>query len=175
MDIVLYSRKDNVWKIADFGFSAQGTSKRIWSTEQNKGTSSYRAPEIIKEDAKYNNKVDIWAIGCIFYELVCEEKAFPNDWAVFHWYSLNEDKSLPTDALIEPSSRNLISSLITRTINRDAQTRPSARELCVPFFEFFGHTVHTSLATLEGIALDPGKYIKFPSSDVYAKIKMRFG
>ena len=32
------------------------------------GTMAYMAPEIINE-GKYNNKVDIWALGCIIQEL----------------------------------------------------------------------------------------------------------
>ena len=33
------------------------------------GTNNYMAPELIKGD-KHNNKVDIWALGCIIYELL---------------------------------------------------------------------------------------------------------
>jgi serine/threonine protein kinase len=29
---------------------------------------------------KYSNKVDIWALGCVFYEVVFLEKTFANDW-----------------------------------------------------------------------------------------------
>ena len=32
------------------------------------GTNYYMAPEVIKGE-NYNNKIDIWALGCIIYEL----------------------------------------------------------------------------------------------------------
>jgi serine/threonine protein kinase len=31
------------------------------------GTLYYRAPELLAGDKAYNNKVDVWALGCIFY------------------------------------------------------------------------------------------------------------
>jgi serine/threonine protein kinase len=33
------------------------------------------APELINK-IPYDNKVDIWALGCIAYELVCKEHPF---------------------------------------------------------------------------------------------------
>ena len=38
----------------------------------------YMAPEIIKGE-KYNNKVDIWALGCIIYELCTLNYCFDSD------------------------------------------------------------------------------------------------
>jgi serine/threonine protein kinase len=31
------------------------------------GTLYYRAPELLAGDKAYNSKVDVWALGCIFY------------------------------------------------------------------------------------------------------------
>lgn len=54
-------------KIADFGLS-----KVLWdsNTKTPCGTASYTAPEIIR-DEKYNKSVDMWAIGCVLYTLLC--------------------------------------------------------------------------------------------------------
>jgi len=32
----------------------------------------YRAPEILLGNKKYNDKVDVWSIGCIFAEMVIQ-------------------------------------------------------------------------------------------------------
>ena len=41
------------------------------------GTASYRAPELITgEKLTYTRQVDIWAIGCIFFELAFNRKSF---------------------------------------------------------------------------------------------------
>lgn len=34
------------------------------------GTLSYRAPELLLGETRYTKAVDLWAVGCIFYELI---------------------------------------------------------------------------------------------------------
>jgi serine/threonine-protein kinase RCK2 len=54
-------------KIADFGLS-----KVIWDsvTMTPCGTVGYTAPEIVK-DERYSKSVDMWALGCVLYTLLC--------------------------------------------------------------------------------------------------------
>ncbi|KOS17888.1 Serine/threonine-protein kinase srk1 [Escovopsis weberi] len=54
-------------KIADFGLS-----KIIWETQTMTpcGTVGYTAPEIVK-DERYSKSVDMWALGCVLYTLLC--------------------------------------------------------------------------------------------------------
>jgi serine/threonine protein kinase len=56
-----------VVKIADFGLS-----KVIWDTQTMTpcGTVGYTAPEIVK-DERYSKSVDMWALGCVLYTLLC--------------------------------------------------------------------------------------------------------
>lgn len=56
-----------VVKIADFGLS-----KVIWdnSTLTPCGTVGYTAPEIVR-DQKYSKAVDMWALGCVLYTMLC--------------------------------------------------------------------------------------------------------
>jgi serine/threonine protein kinase len=77
--IVLYSSNGNLWKIADFGLTVEGTSKRAITTVYSRGTEGYRAPELLLDNPKFSSKVDIWALGCILYELASGKKAFASD------------------------------------------------------------------------------------------------
>lgn len=54
-------------KIADFGLS-----KIVWNEETMTpcGTVGYTAPEIVK-DERYSKSVDMWALGCVLYTLLC--------------------------------------------------------------------------------------------------------
>ncbi|KKZ61150.1 hypothetical protein EMCG_04251 [[Emmonsia] crescens] len=54
-------------KVADFGLS-----KVIWDNETMTpcGTVGYTAPEIVK-DERYSKSVDMWALGCVLYTLLC--------------------------------------------------------------------------------------------------------
>src|SRR5438105_8415469 len=82
--LVLYSFRNQLWKIADFGTTSEATSKQFCTTPYSRGTSSYRAPEILdQQNPKYNNKADIWALGCIIYEVFTGARAFSSDLAVF--------------------------------------------------------------------------------------------
>ena len=63
----IFINKDNKIKIGDFGISKQLNINQKYAFSAI-GTNYYMAPEIIKGE-KYNNKIDIWALGCIIYEL----------------------------------------------------------------------------------------------------------
>ena len=54
-------------KIADFGLS-----KIVWDEQTMTpcGTVGYTAPEIVK-DERYSKSVDLWALGCVLYTLLC--------------------------------------------------------------------------------------------------------
>lgn len=54
-------------KIADFGLS-----KVVWDqhTMTPCGTVGYTAPEIVR-DERYSKSVDMWALGCVLYTLLC--------------------------------------------------------------------------------------------------------
>jgi len=56
-----------VIKLTDFGFSTHynNNAKETLSL----GSPLYMAPELCKEEA-YDNKVDVWAVGCILFVLL---------------------------------------------------------------------------------------------------------
>lgn len=80
--IVLYSERAGRWQLADFGTATKATSKRLHTTRYARGTTSYRAPEILRENAQVNNKADIFALGCILYEITTGHKLFPDHWNI---------------------------------------------------------------------------------------------
>jgi len=58
------------------------------------GTPCCRAPELLNENPTYTNKVDIWALGCILYELFFETKTFASDWNV-NEYRISKSPQTP--------------------------------------------------------------------------------
>ena len=60
-------------KLGDFGLSKVMTGSVFATTHV--GTPYYMAPELI-EDQTYNEKIDIWAIGCILYEMCAKSPPF---------------------------------------------------------------------------------------------------
>ncbi|XP_046382060.2 serine/threonine-protein kinase 36-like isoform X2 [Haliotis rufescens] len=68
--------KDDTIKICDFGFARMMEEKYYARTIQ--GTLIYMAPELFGHEAyvHYTEKVDIWALGCIIYELFVGKRLF---------------------------------------------------------------------------------------------------
>src|SRR5271155_2926404 len=95
--LVLYSSKSNVWKIADFGITTEGTSGRALTTVASRGTASYRAPELLDASkSTYTRQVDIWALGCIIFELAFNKKAFSDDISVLSYALSKQPPEIPS-------------------------------------------------------------------------------
>ena len=123
--------KDRRWKIADFGLSAEGTSRRARTTRYARGTASYRAPELLRESGyTFTNKVDIWSLGCIVYELVTQKLAFSGDYSVLHYSSSNGNLDLPDIAsMYSERSKCVLAALIYAMLGVDEHSRPSAKSI----------------------------------------------
>mmetsp|Transcript_8259 Transcript_8259/g.28981 ORF Transcript_8259/g.28981 Transcript_8259/m.28981 type:complete len:492 (+) Transcript_8259:219-1694(+) len=66
---------DDVLKLADFG-SCRGIYSKQPYTEYI-STRWYRAPECLLTDGYYNYKMDMWGVGCVFFEIVSLFPLFP--------------------------------------------------------------------------------------------------
>ena len=72
----IFMTKNKIIKIGDFGVSALVKEKKEVLKKIRKlkftvvGTPEYMAPEILKQK-KYNEKVDIFSMGCVFYKICC--------------------------------------------------------------------------------------------------------
>jgi serine/threonine protein kinase len=137
---VLYSSKHQAWKIADFGLTSEGTSRRANTTTSCRGTAGYRAPELLAEDnPNYTNKVDIWAIGCILYELIFRKKPFRTDLAVAEFARSSrfsgEKLCISQEMFISDDCKVFISAVLTETLAVDYTERPRAKALWDAFLE----------------------------------------
>ena len=101
LDNVLLSGKgkDSTVKLADFGLSAlirlgeegydpdESSKRKKYNTLKVMwGTKEYFAPELI--DQAYGPQADVWALGCILYELLTGHQAFPK------WRGEKDDRML---------------------------------------------------------------------------------
>eukprot|EP01080_Neovahlkampfia_damariscottae_P004567 gene4567-7951_t len=72
---LLYNNRGEV-KLADFGL-ARNFSKDYPQLTPRVVTLWYRSPEILLGDKEYTTSIDIWAVGCIFGELLLKEPLLP--------------------------------------------------------------------------------------------------
>lgn len=68
---------DDCLKLADFG-SCRGVYSKQPYTEYI-STRWYRAPECLLTDGYYNYKMDMWGVGCVFFEIVSLFPLFPGN------------------------------------------------------------------------------------------------
>lgn len=112
-----------MWKIADFGLTVEG-SLEPKKTKYRRGTACYRAPEILGSDPKFTQKVDLWALGCILYELVIKTKLFLSDYDIFQ-YANAQNRNIP----IFPFSKTVnffLWKMIRDLLQVDVNKRPLA-------------------------------------------------
>ena len=132
---MLFSQRSKVWKLTDFGISAEATSKKAHTTRYARGSDSYRAPELLEEHPTFTNKVDMWALGCILYELVTGKATFKGYLDVLN-YALDPK---PNKRLIEvpfPETEHFptlfqshVNTNVRLLLGRSAPTRPSAADV----------------------------------------------
>lgn len=123
-----------MWKIADFGATSEGSSNGFFATVYSRGTPSYRAPELLSCPPFYNNKSDIWALGCILYELATGMKTFSADLDVKLYVDSGENILLPASKCIlsdiqNEDNRTVIESIVQKLLEPKGADRPSANEV----------------------------------------------
>ncbi|KAL5061697.1 hypothetical protein RYX36_023434 [Vicia faba] len=66
---LLINQEKKIIKLADFGLARELADPEMFYTEKI-ATRWYRAPEVLFLNGQYSTPIDIWAVGCIFGEMV---------------------------------------------------------------------------------------------------------
>ena len=119
---VFLDNNNNV-KLGDFGLSLQ-LNKEINFAYSNVGTPYYMSPEQVDEN-KYNEKSDIWSLGCFLYELVALHPPFE---AHNHLSLALKIKSGKIEKIPEIYSHNL-EKIILWMMNVEQDKRPSIKDI----------------------------------------------
>jgi tetratricopeptide (TPR) repeat protein len=125
----LYSFKGEVWKIGDFGFATERVSGTALKTEMGRGTASYRAPELLTIDDTFDESVDIWALGCVLFELISGQRAFSDDWYVQVYARQNEKIAVQLEAFVDAPARIPLTNLVHEMLELRPDRRPRASHL----------------------------------------------
>ena len=90
------------------------------------GTPYYMSPEVCKSEP-YSAKSDVWALGCILYELCTLKKAFEADNLLGLVYKIVMDPVKPLEKELGFSDE--MQSLINLLLQKDPIKRPSIHEI----------------------------------------------
>jgi len=81
-------------KLTDFGMS-----RPIFKQDKNSlhvVTTCYKPPEILCGNRNYTDKIDIWALGCTFFEMITEKDIFHGNTEIDHLISIFKIMGTPT-------------------------------------------------------------------------------
>lgn len=156
----LLVNKNGTIKLADFGLARNlALPYRVYTKEVV--TLWYRAPEILLGSPYYGPPIDIWSLGCIFYEMLTKKVLFPGDSEIDQLFKifrvlgtpsasqLNELYDLPyfktsfpqwtgKDLKILLDNRDEAADLLSKMLTYDPTKRISANDaLRLSFFDEF--------------------------------------
>lgn len=104
-------------------------TQKLRTTLSARGSPGYRAPELLKEQTAYSKETDIWALGCVMYELAYGKPAFISDFAVSGFRSA-EELSMPEIGKSSAGfSRMFRMDMLIPMLEPRYQKRPSAQQL----------------------------------------------
>ena len=140
----IFIYKDYSIKIGDFSIS-----EHCYNTKTNVGTQYYKAPEILNRKV-YNNKVDIWALGCILYELFTLEKCF---------YCENENGFINNilnnyHGKINEKYNNKWQFLIDSLLDKNSENRLNIDEICNLVKNLYSMQIFIKLISNKTLVLD---------------------
>uniref|UniRef100_T1J4D4 cyclin-dependent kinase n=1 Tax=Strigamia maritima TaxID=126957 RepID=T1J4D4_STRMM len=169
-------------KLADFGLArAISVPTKTYSNEVV--TLWYRPPDVLLGSTEYSTPIDMWGVGCIFFEMACGRPLFPGSaiedqlnriFKVFgtpdftNWPGIRSNEELPYSFPIYEPERlhnraprldNDAQDLINKFLCYEAKKRISAQDAMVhQYFSCLGANLHklpdnVSIFTVPGIQL----------------------
>ncbi|EPR57115.1 NEK kinase [Toxoplasma gondii GAB2-2007-GAL-DOM2] len=122
----IFLSSDGLIKLGDFGIARRLNKDNM--AETYVGSPCYMSPELYKREP-YNYKSDIWALGCVLFELCCLRKPFHGSNIVVLAMQVTSNKPpahLDTPPGLYPPP---LHHLVNRMLQVDPAERPSAAEI----------------------------------------------
>ena len=120
----LFFTNDNKLKIGNFGVFSKLSNYNEYLISQ-KNYYNYLSPELLKDEV-ITNKIDIWSLGCIIYELCAQDYCFSSNNIIgLHNKIINENPGKINLKFYEVELQKLIDYLL----NKDYKERPNIQDI----------------------------------------------
>ncbi|KAK2141644.1 hypothetical protein LSH36_1062g00012 [Paralvinella palmiformis] len=121
----VFLTKKKICKIGDFGISKM-MDQTVDMAKTCVGTPCYLAPEMC-QDIPYSSKADVWALGCLLYEMCALRPAFDANNLISLFYKIIRGDYEP----IPSQYSKCLGELIKVILVKNPDERPSARQVLI--------------------------------------------
>ncbi|KAL5008631.1 hypothetical protein ScPMuIL_014212, partial [Solemya velum] len=124
----IFTTKTDLLKLGDFGIS-KVLDPKGGMAQSMVGTPYYMSPEIVKGD-RYDYKSDIWALGCVLFEVLTLTKTFQATNPLKLAYEIVKGEQGEIDHLYSIEIRELVNEML----QKEPENRPTAGEILTKIF-----------------------------------------
>jgi len=158
--IVLYAAQDRLWKIADFGLTMRGTrTANLHQTQGGRGKPGYRAPELLRDEGSaFNKQVDIWAVGCILYELCTGQKLFKSDLDGYEFALLRKTGTHDLAPIYPAESTDEMMQILLPLLEYDYRCRPATITVQKSLFRVYHKSLLKGTEASEAIGIHRNRH-----------------
>ncbi|KAA6395201.1 MAG: putative serine/threonine-protein kinase Nek1, partial [Streblomastix strix] len=121
---VFLTHKRRVVKLGDFGIARALGSQTVFA-QTSVGTPYFLSPEIC-ENKPYDNKSDIWSLGCVLYEMITQKHPFDGDSIIGLAKKIVQGQYDPIPTSFYSQQ---LSELVQMILQVNPQNRPSIHEI----------------------------------------------
>ncbi|XP_038051792.1 serine/threonine-protein kinase Nek6-like [Patiria miniata] len=126
----VFLTKKNMLKLGDFGI-ARTLEHTIDKASTCVGTPCYLSPELC-QDIPYNNKSDLWALGCLLFEMCAFAPAFDANNLISLFYKIVKCEYAEIPSMYSDDMKQLIAAILVK----EPDQRPGANALLAfPFVQ----------------------------------------
>lgn len=120
----LYLAEDGLVKLGDLGLARDLSNSRLTAEGQTVGTWRYMPPEQITGQEKIDGRLDLYALGCILFEMIAGRVPFEGpDFATI--FDQHLDNAPPRLDVLVAGCPQLVADVVDRMLEKSPQDRPN--------------------------------------------------
>jgi serine/threonine-protein kinase len=124
-------------KILDFGIAKLGTAVGLTGSGGTMGTPGYMAPEQWTDASKADARADVYAVGCIAFQMCCGRRPFEVS-TIAEAYAKHVFEVPPRASTLAPEVPRELDDVIARALAKQPPDRPSMAEFYRVFATMVG-------------------------------------